>query len=271
MIPYFLKANKHVILIHIRHVSSQVCKHINISIEKINKFILDILFPIHCIACKKEGAWICEICLAKIKVQDEHLCPICEKMITPDGRTCLACKKRTSLDGLLVSSSYLQFPIASAVHLFKYRFISDFHLPLGELLIRVMRQAEIPLPDIIMPVPLHKRRLRWRGFNQSALLANHLAKNLLPAVVLTIDENILIRNRYTTPQMQIKNYTNRLENINGAFSVSHHTDIKNKTILIVDDIATTGSTIFECAKILKDAGAKEVFAIVLARQETKTR
>ena len=237
--------------------------------KKINELILDILFPIYCISCKKEGIWLCEKCLSQIKTKDEHLCPVCEKVITPDGRTCLPCKNKHSLDGLVVATSYAQLPVASAVHLLKYRFISDLHVPLGDLLVNVFRKTDIPLPDIIIPVPLHQRRLRWRGFNQSSLLAKHFATNLLPATTLLINENILIRNRHTKAQKEIKDHASRLANIQDAFSAAPNINIKNKTILLVDDIATTGSTIFECAKVLKNVEAREVFAIVIARQETK--
>jgi len=245
-------------------------------IKKIHKFILDTLFPIHCLSCGKENQWLCETCQSKIKVRDEQVCPVCEKMLTPDGRTCLACKnpphqqaKKNYLDGLVVASSYAQFPIANATALFKYRFVSDMHVPLGNLLAKVLRKTDFPLPDIILPVPLHKRRLRWRGFNQSALLAKHLASNLLPQNIIPFNESILTRSRYTLPQMKISDYQHRKQNIAGAFMLSPGADVKNKTILLVDDIATTGSTIFECAKVLKAGGAQAVFAIVVARQETK--
>jgi ComF family protein len=189
-------------------------------------------------------------------------------MITPDGRTCLSCKKKSSLGGLIIASAYTQFSIAKAVHLFKYRFIDELHVPLGDLLVKVLRKTELPLPDLIVPVPLHKRRLRWRGFNQSSLLASHLANNLLSQNEISLDKHVLIRNRYTVPQMGISDYASRKNNIGGAFSISPNSDIKNKTILLVDDIATTGFTLFECANVLKKAGAKEVFAIVIARQST---
>lgn len=239
-------------------------------LKKLHQFILDTLFPIRCLSCEKEGQWLCDICFGKIIVKDEQHCPVCEKFFTPDGRTCLACKKKSSLDGLLVAASYQQSSIAKAVHLFKYRFVSDLHIALGNLLVKIMHKTELPLPDLILPVPLHPRRLRWRGFNQSALLANHLANNLLAQNKVICDEKILIRNRYTTPQMGIRDYDSRKANIVGAFSLLPSAKIKNKTILLVDDIATTGFTIFECAKVLKKAGAKEVFAIVIARQETKS-
>lgn len=234
---------------------------------KIMDFSLEILFPISCISCGKENHWICADCATKISLHQDRVCPVCEKTSTPDGRTCFGCKSKSSLSGLLVCASYKNDVLAKAVHLFKYRFISDIHLPLGQLAVKAMLDSEIPIPDAIVPIPLHPRRLRWRGFNQSNLLANHLAENLLPGTTLTVFTGALERKRYTQPQMGIKNFKERRKNIQNAFTVKDPENLTNKTILLVDDIATTGSTIFECARLLKDAGAREVFAIVIARQE----
>lgn len=232
-------------------------------------FVLDILFPVHCLGCKKEGHWFCKKCSSGISISREHFCPVCERVITPDGRTCLNCKKKNALAGLIIASTYTQFPIANAIHLFKYRFVADLHVPLGELLVNVLQHTEIPLPEIIIPVPLHKRRLRWRGFNQSALLAKYVASHLLSQNILTFSEDILLRRRHTPPQMEVRSHAARKLNIANAFTIFADASVANKTILLVDDVATTGSTLFECAKVLKKAGAKEVFAIVVARQETK--
>lgn len=252
------------------HLNTYLNTHLeNIPVKKINKSILDILFPVACISCKRNGAWLCENCFFKIKKTTEQVCGVCERRITPDGRTCQECKKKSSLDGLLTCASYKQNSIARTVHFFKYRFIDDLHIPLGNLMASVMQKTDTPLPDLILPIPLHKRRLRWRGFNQSSLLARRLSEELLPGAIIRVEEDILIRNRYTTPQMGIKDYKHRQQNLNGAFLVSNDDLIKGKIILLVDDIATTGSTILECAKVLKNAGAKEVFAIVIARQEAK--
>lgn len=235
----------------------------------LHKYVLDILFPIGCISCGEEGKWICEACESRLTIQNEHVCGVCEKMTTPDGRTCINCKKKSALDGLIVAASYKQTLIARAVHTYKYRFVSDLHIQLGDLLVRALQKTEIPLADIVAPIPLHPRRLRFRGFNQSALLAKHIAANLLPHTQMIFDENMLVRKKYTPPQMGIKNYKDRLRNIKDAFSLADGKDVKNKTVLLIDDIATTGSTIFECARVLKDAGAKEVYATVIARQEMK--
>ncbi len=233
------------------------------------EFILNILFPIHCISCKKEGFWICDCCQTTIKFKNEHYCGVCEKVLTPDGRTCLKCLRKNPLDGLLVATSYREALISNSIHLYKYRFIKDLSEPLGKILTSSFGKTDLPIPDLVIPIPLHPRRLRWRGFNQSALLAEYFCKNLLPQSRLILNEAVLIRNRYTQPQMQILNYKNRKSNTLGAFSIINQSKVANKIILLVDDVATTGSTIFECATVLKAAGAKEVYAIVVARQGFK--
>jgi len=128
----------------------------------------------------------------------------------------------------------------------------------------------LPLPDLILPIPLHPRRLRWRGFNQSELLADHIAQNLTPGFPLPVLSDFIIRTRYTKPQMKIKDYKERQKNIKGIFSLNTRNSLNpkllDKTILLVDDIATTGATLFECGKMLKQNGAKEVFGTVIARQ-----
>ncbi|KKQ45461.1 MAG: hypothetical protein US63_C0016G0012 [Candidatus Moranbacteria bacterium GW2011_GWC2_37_8] len=240
-------------------------------ISTFSDFILDTLFPIRCLQCKKEGNWICRACASNIHIQTEHVCPICERSTTPNGKTCLDCKKKSALDGIIPATNYQDPTVSKAIHHFKYRFIADLHVELGGLLISALQKSDTPIPDIIIPIPLHTRRLRWRGFNQSFLLASQVAQKLLPAIEIKLEENILIRKRYTCPQMEIKDYQSRKQNLAGAFHCSDANAVKNKIILLIDDVATTGSTIFECAKVLKKAGAKEVYAAVIARQEVGGR
>ena len=237
-------------------------------LSKINKLLLDTLFPVFCINCDKPGKWICESCFNKIQLRNDQFCPYCEKKITPNGYTCFECKEKYSLDGLLVASSYKDRTVSKAVHLYKYRFIEDLHCYLGDIMLKSIQNSELPLPDIIIPVPLHKRRLRWRGFNQSNLLAKYISEKITPGFPVSVENNLLERIHYTHPQMEIKNHSMRRKNIENAFKIPRDKikKIKNKRILIVDDIVTTGSTIFECARTLKKAGAKEVFASVIARQ-----
>lgn len=159
------------------------------------------------------------------------------------------------------------------VHCYKYRFIQDIAPILGAIIIKSVSAHNLPLPDLIIPVPLHQRRLRFRGFNQSSLIAKYVGENITPGFEIPVLEDVLVRHRYTEPQMKIRNHSHRKNNIQNAFSIKKDgkKTIKNKNIWLVDDVATTGATLFECAKVLKKAGAKEVFALVVARQEIKIK
>lgn len=238
---------------------------------KFRKFALNTLFPIRCLACQKPDVWLCKDCLQKIPLILEQKCPICENKITPQGQICFDCRKKLRIDGLLAAASYSQEVLAQAVHLYKYRFIEDLKNPLGKIMAKALHQFEIPLPDIIIPIPLHPRRLRWRGFNQSELLARYISCHITPGLLIPVENNILVRKKYTTPQMEIKNYFHRRKNLENAFAVSRaeRGKLKNKRVWLVDDVATTGSTLFESARVLKKSGAGEVWGIVIARQELK--
>jgi len=135
---------------------------------------------------------------------------------------------------------------------------------------KIYLQFSLPLPDLIIPVPLHDRRLRWRGFNQSLLIANYLSQELITNLEIETSDKIILRSKHTRPQMTIRNRRERIQNVANVFVFNETEEninlIKNKTILLVDDITTTGSTLFECAKVLKQNGAKKVYGIVLARE-----
>lgn len=252
-------------------------------LKKIKIFLLDTLFPINCLSCGKENIWLCDSCLLKIPENLEQVCPVCERKITPDGRVCFGCRRKTALSGLLAASSYQNKLISEAVHYYKYRFMESLSGPLGKILVRSFLASGLPVPDLIFPVPLHRRRLRWRGFNQAGLLAKYLGRNMTPGFEIPVVNNLLIRERFTHPQMGIKNYFRRKKNIKNAFRIypvksagdgpaeRGFNSMKNKTVLLVDDIATTGATLFECAEALKKAGAKEVIGIVIARQDYKNK
>ena len=240
--------------------------------NKIKIIVLDTLFPVHCISCSKYGEWICNDCLEKISINIDQTCPLCNQSVTPDGKTCFDCKKKYSIDGILIASSYRldkkKTFVAKLVHYYKYRFISDLSIPLGKILKKALLRSDLSLPDIIIPVPLHPRRMRWRGFNQAELISDFLGENLTLGLNIDVMKDALLRKKYTIPQMEIKNYHQRKHNIKGSFSLNkeYSEKIKDKNILLVDDIATTGSTLFECAKVLKQKNANKVYGIVLARQ-----
>lgn len=240
--------------------------------NKIKDFALDTLFPIHCLSCRKEGFFICEECFQKIQLLSFQLCPRCEKYITEKGCLCQSCRNKFPISNLVVACRYKENDIDRLVHLLKYNFVQDLHVPLGRLLVKIILKNNLPLPDIIVPIPLHKRRLRWRGFNQSELLANYVSENLTPGFSIPVFSEIILRKKYTPPQMKIGKYSERRKNMEEAFEINNKYDLsnnllKNKTILLVDDICTTGATLSECAKVLKQNGAKKVMAAAIARQE----
>lgn len=236
--------------------------HIKDFIHKIKKLILDTFFPIQCLGCGKFDQWICDNCHKTFPILTEQHCPICKKNITQNGEVCFACQKKEDPDltGVFIASTYQSELLKTTVHHYKYRFVEKLSEPLALLIAQALQNSKLPTPDLIIPVPLHKRRLRWRGFNQAKTLADSLDLNI------PIINNVLIRKKYTIPQVKMKNKNQRMKNLNGAFEIKNTEKIKDKKILLVDDIITTGTTLSICATILKQAGAKEIRALVIARE-----
>lgn len=237
---------------------------------KIKNIVLDTVFPIECVGCEKANVFLCDDCLSVIPIHIDQVCPVCEDHKTPHGQICFDCLGKSELDGLLVASSYRNRTLSKSIHLYKYRFIRKLNEPLSQLLLQIVRQSEIPLPDIICPVPLHPLRLRWRGFNQSDLLAKTLGKQLIPQLPIPLIHGGLIRTKFTQPQRSIEDTAERHTNIRNAFawaasSLESAENIQGKYIWLIDDVATTSATLDECARILKQNGAKKVFGVVLAR------
>jgi len=238
-------------------------------IGQIKSMALDALFPKQCFGCGKEGAWLCDGCLEKIPLLTFQVCPVCEKYIIESGKPCQKCRPDSLVTALTVAASYQEKIISKLVHFLKYNFIADLHIPLGKLLVKSLLKSKLPIPNLIIPVPLHPRRLRWRGFNQSELLANYLSANLTPGFPIPVLNNVLLRKKYTAPQMSLKNYQTRRANIKNAFAIQNKTGLSGKSVLIIDDVATTGSTLFECARVLRKNGARRIYACVIARQQSQ--
>ena len=237
------------------------------ALRKIHTGVLDTLFPLRCLGCGAPGHNLCDACLATFPRRLRQRCPTCLKATTPRGETCFACTGIRSLDGLFAASLYRSSLVAETLHTYKYRFIPAFAEPLGTWLADRIIECDLPLPDIFIPVPLHPRRLRFRGFNQSALLAETLADTLTPGLSIPVLTDCLLRIRYTKPQMKTASREERLGNLTNAFALAPDSQalIRGRSVWLIDDIATTGTTLEECARVLKDAGAKSVFGITLAR------
>lgn len=218
--------------------------------------LLDLIFPKRCVSCRKFGSYICSECSLKIEFIDKPVCPYCERPAI-GGRAHPGCLKKFGLDGLIVVCRY-RGPVRAAIVKIKYKWIYDIERILVDLIADDLWKYSFPQIAVLVPVPLHSRRKRWRGFNQAELLARDLSKRFKHPYV-----DLLVRNRYTQPQVELKS-DDRKKNILGAFSVRQNQSLRGKKIILVDDIFTTGATMKECAKVLKHAGASEVWAMAVA-------
>jgi len=233
--------------------------------------ILDFLFPPSCLSCQKLTGnshdfykYLCQRCLGRIKINEDDQCFLCH-IFTRNGKTCSSCQRKTPLKGIIVASDYDNLILKETIHYFKYRYVRTLALPLSWILLKKLN--EFPFENkkdwLLIPVPLAKRRLHDRGFNQTELLAQNLSKWLN----ISVSSAIIERVRFRTPQMEIKNIKERIKNIQNSFSLKKEANaglIKNKRVILIDDVATTGATLSECAKILKPY-VKEVWGCVIAK------
>ena len=134
------------------------------ALEYAQKTLLDILFPIYCLGCEREGSWLCRSCAEKVKILENQACPQCEKEITPGGKLCSRCRreKKSRLDAMICAVSYKAPATKKLVHIFKYNFVTDAAKILSHFILKAFLSHECPLPSAIIPVPLHQKRLRWR-------------------------------------------------------------------------------------------------------------
>lgn len=231
-------------------------------LSKIKEYLLDLVFPVQCLGCGQPNLYLCPGCLKSILLIDYFVCPVCRHP-SANGQTCPDCRSKTNLDGLIYALNYDQSLVRKAIHAIKYSFIQDLMPIVAELLIKVLDQSRFHQDfsaDVIIPIPLHRRKLAQRGFNQAELLAKILGQKYS----WSINNKILQRTRSTRSQTGLARLK-RLANVKNIFSVKAPESIKNKNIILVDDVCTTGATLEEAAKILKQHGAAKVWAITLAR------
>lgn len=225
-------------------------------------FFLEIFFPKRCVDCGKPAEYfICLDCTKKIEKIKTSTCPGCGK-ISSYSKFCLNCKAKEDLylSGIIKSAVYESGPIKEIIHHLKYSGIISLAEVLGELVVeRLLR--ELPKRDIIVvPVPLHRKREYSRGFNQAELISRYVCKRLN-----FLGGMALVRTKNTPSQVKLSGDLRR-NNLKGVFRCVDMELICEKTVLLVDDVATTGSTLNECAKILKENGAKQVFGVVVAKR-----
>lgn len=224
--------------------------------SKLVLFLADWLFPKECVGCGIEGSWLCPVCRERLSWQPYQVCLICGA--ETDGKICPG--HNWALDKVVAAADYNDLLVKDLIKICKYHFSKEAAQELADLLWLFWQKQNISFHRevIIMPTPLSRRRLNWRGFNQAAILAKMLAENLQFEYS---DKLIKIKN--TKPQVSLLAH-DRLSNLRDCF-VWRGQALTDKTILLIDDVATTGATLNECAKVLKQAGAKRVWGIVVAK------
>ena len=231
--------------------------------------ILDILFPPLCHICRAfipaaGNIHLCASCREGITPVVSPLCDLCGvPFATTDGidhrcgHCCTVPPRFTAARTALLFDG----PVRDLIHRFKYDRRVQLSRPLGLLTAEALAPwVTAAAADLVMPVPLHIRRLRQRGFNQAVLLGQVLAREWC----LPLDRTTLRRIRWTEPQINLA-ADQRAANVRGAFAVKDPPRVEGRSIILVDDVYTTGSTVVECSRVLRGAGAAEVRVVTVAR------
>lgn len=228
-------------------------------LKKLFKLVIDIMFPINCYGCNTAGSYLCEKCFRALRFQEY--------------RNPLVSLERNNLDGLYFAGDYENDLLAKLIVAFKYEKIKD----IGSVLSRFLnffwqgKMTQISLVDrvlakelegvIVCPVPLSKKRKRMRGFNQSEILANLFCQEFCCDIFLGLRRKDRRKN-----QAELKKEA-RLKNIKDVFFCREEDakEIRGRVVLLIDDVATTGATLNEVARVLKKLGVKKVYALALAK------
>jgi ComF family protein len=221
--------------------------------------LLDLLFPIACLNCKKEGVYICSSCLNKLP-EIETICPVCERA-SIDGFTHIRCKKKLGLDGLISLWPY-EGVVRKGILALKYKFAREVAYEFTKHVIFKLRAGNnhVPIKANLIPIPLYWYRENWRGFNQSELIGGAIADKM----GWGFTPNFLIRRKQGRPQTELSG-DKRRKNIKNVFSINSIYQLQSTSYILFDDVYTTGSTLKEACKVLKRKGAKEVWGLTIAR------
>jgi competence protein ComFC len=217
------------------------------SFQKFLNSIINLLLPQRCLSCRKFGEIICDDCLYKLP-------------------------NESSVYGITTLFPYSDPTIQRAIWLLKYKGVKEVVKPLAKALHERLIEdlsslMELSLENeskiVLIPVPLSKEREHERGFNQSAVLAKELV-NIDDGQSFELWTDILKKTRHTQSQVTIKNKSERLKNLQGAFSLENKEVIKDRIVVLLDDVTTTGTTLNECAKVLRRAKPRHIIKVALA-------
>jgi ComF family protein len=222
--------------------------------------LIDLFYPPHCLLCNSwDDEWLCKKCIDSINISSLPFCQACKKEFTDIMEICPEC----GTENFICSVGYYEGNLKEAIHKFKYEKKIILKYKLGELMTEKFLKY-FPLNyDIIIPVPLHSNRETIRGFNQSEELCKILSYKT------GINYNNLIKRIIDTEQQANIKGEERFNNVRNAFTISENNLIKEKKILLIDDVLTTGSTAGECYRELKHCGSGKIDILVLARSIKK--
>jgi ComF family protein len=231
--------------------------------------LLDLVYPPHCLVCERRGVpSLCADCAAHFRPVPGPVCPDCGRPAEPDvGANCRHCERFAPEDGWAFTraraAAVYQGPVRYAIHLLKYRRAEVLGEPLGAFLANRcfadgLLARDVPV-EAVVPVPLHPARLRRRGYNQCTLLAAPVAEMAGAAFL----PDALRRSRRTPPQVGLSPGERR-RNLASAFGVGDSEGLRGRSVLLVDDVFTTGATVGACAHTLLAAGASRVQVVTLA-------
>ena len=227
-----------------------------IHFKLVEQWLLEATAPTVCVGCGRYGSWLCWDCTEQIVVIREQRCVGCH-VLAMDGKTCANCRKRGwAIDGVVAVADFSQPMMREVIHTLKYEGLTAVAADMGTWMGRLV-SALAGQDWVVVPVPMHWWREWQRGFNQSTILARAVAKSMGIASI-----PVLIKTRPTMSQVGLGR-ARRLANLEGAFVCRQ--DLTGARVLLVDDVATTGTTLNQAAKALKAAGAKEVRGVVFGR------
>jgi len=202
---------------------------------------------------------LCHQCKGKLPKLLPPLCPKCG-ITQASGMLCFNCRKRPGVIDGIRSPFCFEEVIRKAVHELKYKHLKVLSLCFAELLAEYLEEHNLP-GDILVPVPLHRRRLRKRGYNQSLLISRDLGKLIMMPVLA----DCLVRVKDVQPQVKMVTAEDRWSNVVDAF-ICRDGRVNNKRIVLIDDVCTSGATLESCAVALKKQGAISVWGLTIARE-----
>ncbi len=237
-------------------------------ILKLKDWFIDLVFPKECVSCGQEGDYLCQQCFAKIDLNQKDCCALCHKEFFL-SQICPDCQKESQLLNIWVAADYNNEILQALIHNLKYKYVEEISRILASLIINYLKEKEVfrylninSQNTWFVAVPLHKKRYLERGFNQSDLLANHLRD------FYKIEKKVLLKRKLNTVSQVNLTRQERKINLANAFTFTKTEQAdRNKKIILIDDVITTGSTLKECADVLAKNGFKEIYGLVIAQRE----